>query len=417
MVYLRKVLVSMSYITAWTALHLLVYMYHSFFISHAGETLDHNAAGTPIMETVGLSSITNLLMGTLYMVGYTLLATFQALFSSGDHQTSSSLRIYCRNPPHHEPDTHITPSTLWYYIYSIGLGIFCLSYALHGSHFLSSLCLSVSCMVCSLCIIRSDDPQASHHVKKTVLLFLALLDAFTIFLCVYQEELLLKPQRGLWRNWACECLGPLLAPWALAASRHKVSSIQLPSHQVVLFGLPFVGVLSTGFLSMYIPLQECITSGNNNNNNATTKLLWGQIFVSHPTNTSSASWLSFKDESSGLSTVVMPLLAQDTILGQSILELALAALLVPAATYTALILFTGAFNRPENLLVAAHSLWLVFLVRQAIVLSPAPLFLPAAIIAVLSWLLSLLYLLVHVHLAETTTRWENIQDDLDECLT
>ena len=312
MVYLRKLLISMSYILMWTALYFIVYTYHTFFITHtqAASFQYENESGTPLMETIGLSSITNLLMGTLYMIGYALHATYTALCSVEVTQPPPAVRVYCSYQVRSETAAvHVTPSMLWYYVYSIGLGIFCLTYTLHGSHFISSLCLSVSCMVCSMWIIVKE-VVVLHHLKKIILVFMAVSDCFTVLLCSYQ--LMITHQwepKDLWRNWACECLGPLLAPWALAASRHKVRSIQIPSYQVVMFGLPFVGVLSTGFLSMYIPLQECSSSILVPSLNTTnTALMWGatlgKIFISHGNNTSSTSWLSFND-GDGTSTCLL----------------------------------------------------------------------------------------------------------------
>ena len=46
--------------------------------------------------------------------------------------------------------TYITPGWLWYYIYTVGLGMFGMGYTLHGGHALSSSVMALSLMMCTV---------------------------------------------------------------------------------------------------------------------------------------------------------------------------------------------------------------------------------------------------------------------------
>lgn len=460
MVYVRKLTLAVSYAVVWALISALVHLYHTFFISHAQSGARPLPAeeGTPIMENIGLSCISNLLLGSIYVVCYVVGGLCQKLyFLSNGQRARQGPSYYCSHQQRgqEEASIHITPSMLWYYVYSIGLGLFCLSFTLHGSHFFSSFCLCVSTVVCAFWILHKEDKVGMDQpfsAKKVILVFVSMLDMFSLLLCLNQFCLLLSASgvlwgKGLWRNWACECLGPVLAPWAIAESRKKVRALHIPSHHVVLFGLPFIGVLSTGFLSMYIPLQECTPldpwplydhrDTNSNENGTKTDhheelsllLLWQMVTgLDAPNTTTSAlaSWIQHEEwlslfpspppvnMSAGSSMIVMPLLQPETILSQSFVELVVAGLVVPGLMYAALVVYTGAYNKAENLLVSSHGLWMVFLFRQCILLqNSAPLYLPAALISMLGWLLSLLYLLVHVHLSESSDRWQHLYGDLE----
>jgi hypothetical protein len=347
--YARKACTALVYAGVWAALAHLVHLYHSLFLP----------AGSKggILETISLSCVTNLVVGGLAMLAFAALRALQAVCQRPCYS------YYCsaREPEAGQP-VHISPPMVWCYVYTVGLGLFCLSYTLHGAHLLSSLCLCASALACSLWVVRRDDGLLPP--KRVVLALVAALDASALGLCAYE----LRGTAFPWRNWACSCLGPLLAPWALAESRHKVRGMQVPGHHVVLFGLPFVGVLSTGYLSMYISLQQCAAEP------------WALLLAEHP----------------------------------SPLGLVVAALLVPCAGFAGLTVFAGAYHRPENLLACAHGLWLVVLGRRC---WEEQAYLPAGILGLLAWLLCLLYLLVHAHLAEAAERWQRIVEGDLECLS
>ena len=492
--------------------------------------MSREAEGTPILENIGLSCVSNLVFGSLYMTAYFMYKVIKqiyyyqrirkgaeyGLYANEEDPTNIILiseehamkRERVKTRRRYEPEESsssssqfkikegsiapslpekqttkdpipITPSLLWYYVYSIGLSMFCLGYTLHGSHFVSGLCLCVSSLVCAGWIILKEDHigfDQSFSCKKLTLILLGLLDILSVFLCVYafvtqihsyDKETLSLFWKGIWRNWVTACLFPILTPFWIAETRHKVQSLQVPSHKVVLFGLPFVGVISAGFLSMYIPLQECSPTsaliGLPALYNHTTGLSWMNGTISHNNNivldilkmvhiieTSARNgnlqqdWLGLnsnllfgetpssdafdRNENTSLNDydeenigkkpimVVLPILAQNTLVSQSFAELGMSMLIVPVMLYFAMVVFSGSFLQQEHLLMSSHSLWLVFLGHQTILFQKEQglLYLPATAIAIVSCLLCLLYNLVHVHLSEHFARWDNIYKDLED---
>ena len=366
-----------------------------------------------------------MVLGGLLTIGFAVRRLIWGIYSHPNN-TLGGQSIYCVDAESTAPTIstqetpngnaiHITPAMLWYYMYTVGLGIFCLGYTLHNAHFTSSFCLCLSSMACALWLVIKEDTvgwDQPFAPKKIVMAALIVMDFMSVLLCLLQFSWLIKPEtfwRGVWRNWVTEIMLPMLTPFWVTETRHKTKAMQVPSEKLVLFGLPFVGVLSAGFLTLYIQLQDC-----------SSPLMWVWLNGIAPCGNSSSGDLlgGLLQLVKGKDWEVLPLLARNTILSQNVLELSVGILLVPCTMYAALVLYTGAFLKPENLMVCMQALWLVFTSRQALTGSPdSTLYLAAAVIALLSWLVCILYLLLHVNIMETSNavRWQGVYDDL-ECL-
>ncbi len=255
----------------------------------------------------------------------------------------------------------LTPAMLWYYVYTIGGALFCLSYTLHGAHFVSSFCLCLSSLGCALWVSARE----SKHIGSLGGL-LALIGIFNV--CSLGVLGLRGLEEKLWQNWAFEMAGPLMAPFWLAGCRHKARPLHVPSHHVVLFGLPFVCVLSLALLSVFVVLPYPHTTSHN------------------------------------VSAVVEQalLVSAEAVLHQSPGEVLLGGLVVPAAMFAGLVMYVGAFMRSENLLLCMNGLWVVFVGAEWAVEGG----LSALLLALAGWLLSLAFVLLHVKLTEGSRREE-----------
>jgi len=69
----------------------------------------------------------------------------------------------------------------------------------------------------------------------------------------------------------------------------------------------------------------------------------------------------------------------------------------------------------HNFLICTQSLWMVFVWKQVICfgMGEGTLFLVSALTASISWLLSILYLFVHIHVTEHYKIWQNIYEDIN----
>jgi hypothetical protein len=390
MVFFTKVCASLLYLGVFALLGLSVFQFHRGYMGHIP---GHSAlpSDTPFWENLAFSCIASLLVGGLYLVWHLGQRILRSLYYRQRVTRTDSAVLYCvaegsaevkfeirvAERPSSEP-TLITPSRLWYYVYSVGWAMFCLAFSLPCAHFVSSLCLGASSLGCALWVVARDDELALVGSKRVLLALLGGLNLAAVGLCVYQYCTGGEGPGMLWRSLASEVVGPLLAPCWVAGCSSKARPLQVPSHHVVLFGLPFVCVLSGGFLSVYLPLQECHSPM--------------MIMMMNST------------------TVMMPLLAETTIREQGPAELLLGLLVVPGLLYSAQVLYTGAFLRPENLLVCMNALWVVFVGRQAVL--QGLLYGPALALSVLGWLLSVLYALVHVYQQEEHNSWQDIYGDI-----
>ena len=393
------------------------------------------------MENMGLSCMSNLLLGSMYTIAFILYRIISFYYPLNNNNNTGTIRYMLGTPPlppsppdrqnNNETEDHvllITPPMLWYYVYSIGLGIFCLSYTIHGSNLASTICLCGSSMVCALSRVYYEhhDPQKPILKLVPLIILISILDASSVILCVFFA---MEEEEPFWRNWVSEFLGPLLTPWAIAECRVKLKAIQVSSDQVLLFALPFVGVLSTGFLSMYIPMQECmiispnhlvaVMHSNEKNDNVTAQqydsyggVEWAALLKEWFT-LGGGYYYYDNDKKNNSMGAVMPLLAAKTIQEQSFLALGLSVVLVPAVLYVALLLYLGAFHKAENLLVSSHGLWLVVASKQGILEQHGG-EKPIIITALLSWMLCMLYLLVYVYQSEKVYHsWEHVEEEAE----
>ena len=352
------------YAAFFGVLGLTEHVYHTGFLP---ATTADGAGGMPFWENFGLSCISNVLLGGMFVFGFGV----QDLLR----------RIYFRRPLFIEPAVYcvrevepraaqeqrfeiieeraslrITPSMLWYYMYSMGWGIFCLGYTLHGGHFVSALCLCGSSLAGALwaaegmlCVTvrKKGDP------RRILLWVGGLCNVGSMGLSIWQFKG--WSQRELWASWAVVLVCPLLTPWWLSESREKMSPLNLSTPSMVMFGLPFTCVLSAGFLSLYIPLQDCRMPGN-----SSSTLLWA------------------------------PLLSKDALSKQSVWELAAGGVLVPPMLYGALVVYTSAFLWAEKRLACMNGLWLVVAARHMGSIGSEP-----VALALCGWLLAVGFMVLH----------------------
>ena len=225
----------------------------------------------PILDTVGFTSFVNLLLFSCYLVYYASCYVYQSMVDppSGCVGRSAVMLleedkdIFSMSFPelaarcHAEAKlvyTHRKPSALlttvprmWYHVYALGFSLFVLSYSVHMASALPFLSLVTSCTMCSMC----------HHLRtrggKSWLVCCAVyaLLCWALALLWYKHAVLMQ---AVWLDVAL----PLAAPFIVHSMQQETSKVlQLKAAQVLIFGLPFLAMMSVCFLSTYLPLQQC----------------------------------------------------------------------------------------------------------------------------------------------------------------
>lgn len=291
----------------------------------------------------------------------------------------------------HASDTivlRVTPGLLWYYMYTTGWGVFCMAYTLHGAHWVSSLCLCAGSLICGLWSVLRTRRELNTTSKRMAMAFLAVVNVVSVCACT---SLICTQQKLLWRSWVVEIACPLLAPFWLLESKDKMMPMNMPKQSMVLFGLPFTSMISAGYLSMYIPLQECVSS------------------VSHANlNSSSSSSSVLLNASSGTSWT--PLVTEKVLLGHSAWGLFLCGAVVPGLMYSGFVLYASAFQKVDMQLLCANSLWLILAARLWMHAGDA--FASIACMALFGWFTSLLFVLLQHFERDTFQEWQAMYGDI-----
>lgn len=160
---------------------------------------------------------------------------------------------------------YMTPSMLWYNIYTISTAIFVVGYAVHGGHATASAVFAVSTTACAIgySIVearRVNVVQIACRVVSGIFLTTSVI-LVAISLQAGVAPLLdpvpISTTRVIENMWLAQIL-PALAPVALVicrfnADQKHVTNLSAPT--VVSVALPFICALSVCYLSVYTPLH------------------------------------------------------------------------------------------------------------------------------------------------------------------
>jgi len=450
-----KVYVALAYTLVFWVLSLAVQHYQANLLVVPSTTPSKNdkIINPPFWDNFGLSCISNVLMGSLYLVIYMGDIAFRKMYCANKKKVPSvepkkvrvrtdsnnnNEMIFCVEEEHEEEEQyssqnilpnssiltielpkeeesgnkqddevdtivlHVTPGLLWYYMYTTGWGVFCMAYTLHGAHWISSLCLCSGSLFCSIWgALRGR--FVNNHNKRTVMCFLVIFNLISVCMCT--SLICGHPKTLLWRSWVVEIACPLIAPFWLLESKDKMIPMNMPKQSMVLFGLPFTSMISAGYLSMYIPLQGCANGQmmmNSQNN----------TYILENTTTSAGYWT--------------PLITEKNILGQSIWGLLLSGLIVPGLMYLSFVFYSSAFQKIDSQLLCANSLWLVLATRiwmeqrDDVSEGESRGFGTITVLALLGWFAALLFVLLHHFENDTLREWRDVYGDIllvDDCDT
>ena len=428
--YLMKMYAGLTYAVVFWVLALAVQHYQAAFL-HS----EYPGMNPPFWDNFGLSCISNVLMGALYLVVYTGDIAFRKLYCNAavrhrasmveiPEQTTAHGSVFCVEEEDHDEQQQqaqssglnsgiemprekendvtsegglitlrVTPALLWYYMYTTGWGVFCMAYTLHGAHWVSSLCLCGGTLLCGTCGALRDGKQVNNKKKLLVIGLLLVLNVASLCMCVAVLSNNNNHQGLLWRSWVVEIACPLLAPFWLWESKHKMIPMNMPQQSMVMFGLPFTSMISAGYLSMYIPLQECATSSTMSSSSSKSSITNSTLLLQQ-----AERWT--------------PLITQEGFMGQSGWALFLCGIGVPGLMYAGFVLYTSAFQKAEMQLMCANSLWMVFTARLWMYVGDG--FGSAAVMGLLGWFLALWFVLLH-HMemnSSSSREWQDIYGDI-----
>jgi hypothetical protein len=475
-----KVYAALAYTLVFWVLALSVQHYQAGLLPSQSNSKNNNGINPPFWDNFGLSCISNVLIGSLYLIIYMGDIAFRKVYcankkkmchnnmnsttTTNTHVTnvnttttttsnigndsngiifcvedeeeehsnnrqnveqvsqqnnsstsSTSINIELPKKEDEELDSivlRVTPGLLWYYMYTTGWGVFCIAYTLHGAHWISSLCLCSGSLFCSIWgALRGRYVNNSN--KRTVMCFLMIFNLISVCMCT---SFICGHQRLLWRSWVVEIACPFMAPFWLLESKEKMIPMNMPKHSIVLFGLPFTSMISAGYLSMYIPLQECANGQIINDEilNHTSTVITSMI-MNHTNNTS-----IIKEAMKNWT----PLITEKNILGQSFWGILLSGFIVPGLMYLSFVFYVSSFQKIDTQLVCANSLWLVLTARicsqqrEEDILGLGELrnttggFETITFMALLGWFASLLFVLLHHFEHDTIREWRNVYGDI-----
>lgn len=421
--FLIKTYAAMAYVVVFWVLGLAVQHYQAGVLLFQSKQQDDTALNPSFWDNFGLSCISNVLMGSLYVVVYMgdiAVRKFyyhrpqRAAAEPQQQQQQQQEPVFCVEEEEEEEEDveeaqqqqqprpitidlppsslsapaeesivlRITPGRLWYYMYTTGWGFFCMAYTLHGAHWVSSLCLCAGSLFCALWGALREK-QVNSTGKRVVTAFLVALNVGSV--CICTSLLVDKRQSLLWRSWVVEIACPLLTPFWLWESKDKMLPMNMPKQSMVMFGLPFTSMISAGYLSMYIPLQGGLQYEPHLQKNAThmaTPLMW------------------------------TPLVTEERLLSQSVWGLLLCGVVVPALTYTGFVLYASGFQKVDMQMLCANSLWMVFAMRLWMYAGNA--YGTAAAMALLGWFAALLFVLLHHFETDSCSRreWQDVYGDI-----
>jgi hypothetical protein len=439
--YIMKTYAALTYVVVFWLLALAVQHYQAEVLP------DSDGLNPPFWDNFGLSCISNVLMGSLYLLVYMGEIAFRKVYCAASARPPTLKKTMMRRNPaslqsppppsegtfcveeeeeeltrmeeserrvsavpvapeaaaavcstielpveaEHASDTivlRVTPGLLWYYMYTTGWGVFCMAYTLHGAHWVSSLCLCAGSLFCGVWSVLRTRRELNTTSKRMAMIFLAVVNVTSVCACT---SLICTQQKLLWRSWVVEIACPLLAPFWLLESKDKMMPMNMPKQSMVLFGLPFTSMISAGYLSMYIPLQECVSSVSHANLNSSSS--------SVPLNASSSSGTSWT-----------PLVTEKVLLGHSAWGLFLCGAVVPGLMYSGFVLYASAFQKVDMQLLCANSLWMILAARLWMHAGDA--FASIACMALLGWFTSLLFVLLHHFERDTFQEWQDMYGDI-----
>jgi hypothetical protein len=399
--YLTKVYSALVYGLVFWVLAMAVQQYQAGVLLSSG-------LNPPFWDNFGLSCISNVLMGSLYVVMYMADTAWRKLYYCHGRRLEPAVQPpvaprfsveeveedcevaagegarTCRpaEEQEHSLVLRVTPSALWYYMYTTGWGVFCMAYTLHGAHWVSSLCLCAGSLFCGIWGVLHSG-LADTVGKRIAMGLLAVLNVASVCVCA---SLLCTQQRPLWRSWVVEIACPLLAPFWLLESKVKMTPLNMPKQSMVLFGLPFTSMISAGYLSMYIPLQEC----------AAAESVAQGLVVNGSMNATTGAWT--------------PLVTEQGLLGQSAWGLLLCGAIVPGLMYCGFVLYASSFQKVDTQLLCGNSLWLVLTTRLWTHAGAG--FASAAGMALLGWFAAMLFVLLLHFEGDTMREWRDVYGDI-----
>jgi hypothetical protein len=448
--YMMKTYAGLTYVVVFWALGLAVQHYQSGVLrwKRKPEEDGLSVMNPSFWDNFGLSCISNVLMGCLYLVVYMGDIAFRKFYHLRGRSGASSCSepqsqpppacsdagVFCvedeeepsaapKEPPP-QPRPHavgielpcdvqaaeeegvlllrITPGRLWYYMYTTGWGVFCMAYTLHGAHWVSSMCLCAGSLCCAVWGALRER-QVNSARKRMAMAFLVVLNVMSLCMCT---SLLFRQSSLLWRSWVVEIACPLLTPFWLWESKDKMLPVNMHKQSLVMFGLPFTSMISAGYLSMCIPLQECVSAlgiSYDDNKNKNGSLV---------TNTTIAS----SSSSSSSSMLWTPLVTEESLMGQSAWGLLLCGVIVPALLYMSFVVYASGFQKVDMQMLCANSLWTVLAMRLWMY---AGTFGSVACMALLGWFVALVFVLLHHLETDRIREWRDVYGDIllsDECV-
>ena len=273
-----------------------------------GTTGSTTTAAPPLVDHIALACCTNLLIALLYMCYAAMrrlvcvmyyknrdwendgsAATSQLVCVVAHHQESLRfsdadpiVQARMANAGALQRILYLTPSLLWYYVYTVGLAVFGLSYTVQNASLVQSLALGLGCVLCSAWFLVLDTPAPLLRVTARNAVRLALVITVLVCLVLVAVDEAAAPLLqhkvhnstannstttttvvvfwyDTWRgNWLGLVI-PFAAPALLGSCRcSRLKAARLDADRVVLFALPFLAAVSLCYLSMHAPLQKCV---------------------------------------------------------------------------------------------------------------------------------------------------------------
>jgi hypothetical protein len=152
----------------------------------------------------------------------------------------------------------ITPWVLWYYVHAIGIIIFVLTYSIPGLSSLPSLSIIGAITICSA--MKVCESQQKRGTLYKILQFswtVCMMVCFVLLL----SDLVLEMDAHVWiqslaSNMWMGFVLPVGCCVFLFHFTHQMSFVHLSPSDMFAFTLPSLAMLSTSFLSLYLPFSQ-----------------------------------------------------------------------------------------------------------------------------------------------------------------
>ena len=237
----------------------------------------YGRGGQDLLQTIAASAYVNVLLGSA-CVTYIISRTIYAIVRPGaqSNRPTHAARVVCLASEediaalqfrdmcrlqsvrasmcvdHNQTPriAYLTPAWLWYYLYTVGVGVFVMGYTLSGGHDVASGTMSLSLSVCAVAVSLHEAVH-SGSLRDT-----AARAAGALLLLPAAVLVVVRPYKtAAIESVALGIVLPALAPPFLCVAGRRIVSSHLRPDAAVAFALPFVMALSMCYLSVYTPMR------------------------------------------------------------------------------------------------------------------------------------------------------------------